>query len=252
MSAFSNLDASERVNALLDYLDDTDASMAALKAYMVAAAQRYRPDGVVLDVGCGVGHDLDRLSRAGIPAVGLDPSARALDRARRLHPVLVQADGARLPFRDHSLGGCRMERVLQHVLDPGAVLDEIIRVVKPNGFLALLDADQTSLRVKTETTVDPGILGQWSLSRQPTVAAEVPSLLRARGCAVDDVVTELSHGFALDRIPFDAEQVLDRAVARGFDPTLAADWLAEQQERTKAGTFEATWTKILVIARTPG
>jgi SAM-dependent methyltransferase len=41
------------------------------------------PGGVVLDVGRGVGHDLELLAGAGLELVGLDPSAAVLTAARR-------------------------------------------------------------------------------------------------------------------------------------------------------------------------
>jgi hypothetical protein len=60
---------SDRSDSLLQYLDP-DTSMAALKAYVAAAARRYVPGGVSLDLGCGVGHDLVRLRAAGLRPMG--------------------------------------------------------------------------------------------------------------------------------------------------------------------------------------
>ena len=243
MSLFSDVDGSGQVDTLLQYLDDTDRFMVAFKSYVVAAAGRYEPGGRVLDLGCGVGHDLVRLRAAGLTAVGLDPSAHALARADG--PV-VRGDGARLPFLEDDFDGCRIERVLQHVQDPGAVLDEVIRVVKPGGFLAVLEPDHTSLRVEC---ADPWVLARSVTARHASIGAELADLLRERGCLIDDLVTETSFGYALDRIPVNAAAALERA---GLSADERTAWLAEQQQRTESGTFAATWTKHLVVARAPG
>lgn len=252
MSQFSDVDNSARPDSLLNYLDDTDVSMAALKAYVATAASRYVPGGVVLDLGCGVGHDLVRLRAAGLRPIGLDPSAHALSRAVGRHPAVVRADGARLPLRTGALDGCRIERVLQHVPYPEAVLDEVIRVVRPGGFIAILEPDHTSLRVDA-TSGDGNLLGRWPSPRHPAIGGEIADLLRGRRCHVDDVVTELSFGYALDRIPVNAEPTLQRAVAAGALSAPARDaWLEEQRERSRCGNFQASWVKVLVIARAPG
>jgi SAM-dependent methyltransferase len=252
VSQFSDVDNSEQPDSLLRYLDDTDASMAALKAYVAAAADRYIPGGSVLDLGCGVGHDLVRLRAAGLRPIGLDPSAHALSRALYLHPDVVRGDGAQLPFGTHVLDGCRIERVLQHVAEPGAVLDEVIRAVRPGGFIAILEPDHTSLRVEA-VSGDGGLLGRWPSPRHPAIGLNIADLLRERGCHVDDIVTELSFGYALDRIPVKADLALQRAVAAGALASKDRDaWLEEQRERSRSGTFQASWVKVLVIARAPG
>jgi SAM-dependent methyltransferase len=246
------VDNSDRPDSLLQYLDDTDTSMAALKAYVAAAARRYVPGGLILDLGCGVGHDLVRLRTAGLRPIGLDPSSHALSRAVALHSGVVRGDGARLPFGTSVLDGCRIERVLQHVADPGAVLDEVVRVVRPGGFIAILEPDHTSLRVEA-ATADANLLGRWPSPRHPAIGVKIEDLLRERGCHVDDVVTELSFGYALDRIPVTADLTLQRAVAAGALATRDRDaWLEEQRERSSNGTFQASWVKVLVVARTPG
>jgi SAM-dependent methyltransferase len=45
------------------------------------------------------------------------------------------ADAHRLPFADQSMDGVWIQAVLEHVLDPGRVVDEIYRVLKPRGLV---------------------------------------------------------------------------------------------------------------------
>ncbi|MBY0380748.1 MAG: methyltransferase domain-containing protein [Xanthobacteraceae bacterium] len=45
------------------------------------------------------------------------------------------ADGHFLPFRDEMFDGVWIQAVLEHVLDPSVVVNEIYRVLKPNGIV---------------------------------------------------------------------------------------------------------------------
>ena len=249
MSDFSAVDASLDPTTLVRYLEATDAGLAAIKGYMSAAAARAVPaGGTVLDLGCGVGFDVARLEAAGLTALGVDPSAVMIDHARaRTASRLAQADGARLPFRTGSLDGCRIERVLQHVDEPAAVVAEVRRVLRPGGFLAVFEPDHTSFRVASDAGDD--FLWKAMRARHKAIGAELPALLEAHGFTIDDVVTESSHGTSFDMLPVHATNVVRRAVIDGrADDATAWSWLAEQRARTVAGTFRATWVKVLVVA----
>lgn len=251
MSAFSNLDASPNAQALLSYLDETDRGLSAMKAYVAATAQRYAAGQRVLDLGCGVGHDLERLGAYGLAPVGVDASETVLARAKATGHPLVRGDATRLPFATAVFAGCRVERLLQHVAHPGAVIDEVLRVVRPGGLVAVFEPDWTTFRVASDLVPDGSLPARLVTVRHPTIGTQVADLLRTRGCAIDDVVSEQSFGYTLDRLPLNAAVVTQRGVDDGvLDPELRADWLAEQQQRSYDGTFTATWTKILTVAYT--
>jgi SAM-dependent methyltransferase len=97
------------------------------------AARRHYACGRLLDVGCGwqphralFGH-VDRY-------VGVD----GLDSG----PVDLYGDGLALPFRDEVFDSVLCNQVLEHVPEPGRLLAEIRRVLRPGGTL-LLTAPQT-------------------------------------------------------------------------------------------------------------
>ncbi len=86
----------------------------------------------VYDVGCGDGHFASRTFERKI-AVGLDPWHGPIHQAgrREAYGGLVEADGARAPFPDHSFASGFSNSVLEHIPHIDAVLAETARVLKP-------------------------------------------------------------------------------------------------------------------------
>src|SRR5947209_4690278 len=144
MSAFSAVDSSPDPARLIAYLGQV--GLTGMRQYMAATHARSERTRLLLDLGCGAGHDLAAFLSSGIAAVGVDPSARMLDAAAgRVGVPLVQANGECLPFGDHLLSGCSMQRVLMHVADPAAVIAEVVRCVEPGGVLTIFEPDWSTL-----------------------------------------------------------------------------------------------------------
>lgn len=88
----------------------------------------------VLDVGCGDGqfasvafdHRLD---------VGIDPWGEPIHEAgsRQVYDLLVQGEGAEMPFPDASFSTVISNSVLEHIPDVDAVVRDIARVIRPGG-----------------------------------------------------------------------------------------------------------------------
>jgi len=102
-----------------------------VRAALQATLDRYPSDGVVLDVGAGVGGNLALLG-GHRSVVGTDVSFSALREARQWGPV-VQADAAALPFRNDAFAATICTEVLEHVDEPAAVIAEIGRVLSDRG-----------------------------------------------------------------------------------------------------------------------
>jgi len=109
-----------------------------------------RPGQRVLDLGCGEGrHAITAWLQAPVRVVGLDPSAADLATAAgRATEFEAPADGDRalgwvrgsgltLPFADATFDCVICAEVLEHIPDYHAVLEEIRRVLKPGGVLAV-------------------------------------------------------------------------------------------------------------------
>ena len=85
-----------------------------------------------LDVGCGEGFTLNKLSenKIGKRLEGIDFQKTAIDLGRKFHPnlVLKQGDIYKLPYEDNSFDLVMATEVLEHLEDPKKALSEIQRV----------------------------------------------------------------------------------------------------------------------------
>lgn len=100
-----------------------------------AIVLRYTPPGVTTcDVGCGSSRILADLPHA----VGVDMRHDKLLFMRRTNRLLVQADGMRLPFPDEAFECVICSEVIEHIPEEnGRLIDELLRVLQPNGILVL-------------------------------------------------------------------------------------------------------------------
>jgi ubiquinone/menaquinone biosynthesis C-methylase UbiE len=123
--------------------------------YLVHMPVAGRDGAVVLDYGCGPGHDLVGFSVFSRPdrLIGVDVSAPSLEQARtrlalhgwqpELH--LLREGEERLPLADASVDYIHSSGVLHHVPDPARVLREFARVLKPGGEARVMVYNYDSL-----------------------------------------------------------------------------------------------------------
>jgi ubiquinone/menaquinone biosynthesis C-methylase UbiE len=98
--------------------------------------------GVLLEVGCGEARLSARLAAAGFTMVCLDSSQAALELARGTYRSRGQswqfgiaADAYHLPYNDNVFDGVLSTGLLEHFQDPIPLIKEMVRVVKPGGFV---------------------------------------------------------------------------------------------------------------------
>jgi SAM-dependent methyltransferase len=217
----------------------------------------------VLDVGCGTGDMLVELvADAGWERiVGVDHNpdllATAAERVggdRRTE--LVRADATRLPYGDGELGAAVVERTLQHVEDPAAVVAEVARVVAPGGTVLLVEPDWWSLGVASgDPAVTKAVLAcVREQIRHPRVGRELRPLLADAG--VTDVVVDAEVHETADLGVARFLALIDDGLAalreRGDLPAAALDhWEAELAADAAAGRFSASLVLFVAAGTTP-
>jgi SAM-dependent methyltransferase len=214
-----------------------------------------RPGHLVLDLGCGPGTDVSRLTRAGATVLGVDNDPAMLAEARRRFAgrpgvSLCRADVHALPLPGAVVDRARVDRVLQHVADPARVLAEARRVLRPGGLFGMAEPDWDTLAVadadeEVSRRFARFVAGQ---VRNPTVGRQSVWLCEQAGLRVESVqavaVTLLDYGLA--------DQILglrvnaERAVRAGdLTESEVRPWL----RRLAGGPFLAGFTLYLTIAR---
>ena len=125
-----------------------------------------RTFGRALTVGCGRGADVTVLKAKMI--VALDLSWVAVRFARDEYPIAsyVQADSTLLPFSSGTFDVVLCSEVIEHVLEPDRLVDELARVLAPNGLLLLSTPNWISLFGLARK------LGEWILRRPITAAGQ--------------------------------------------------------------------------------
>jgi len=168
---------------------DTMCTWPFIRAYKARTVEllRVEPGALLLDVGCGTGHDTRALgATAGCNglAVGVDASAVLLKAAETRGGSFLQADARTLPFPDAKFDGARIDRVLQHVAGPELAVHELVRVTRPGRRVVAIDPDQDTL---VADVADRGLLRKVKDFRRDrnlsngTIGRELPRLFRRAG-----------------------------------------------------------------------
>lgn len=110
----------------------------------------FKPEGLVLDVGCGTGNYTLELARRGAMAVGMDSSfdmalfAKTKAEEQGLKAHFVVGRGEALPFKTSLFDAALSVTTLCFVSNVEKMLDEIKRVVKPCGDVVLGELNKLS------------------------------------------------------------------------------------------------------------
>jgi 2-polyprenyl-3-methyl-5-hydroxy-6-metoxy-1,4-benzoquinol methylase len=108
---------------------------------VLAHLERLAPPGRLLDVGAGPGFLVAAARRRGWQATGLEPNAWAAATAQT-EGLDVRAGGLPAPeLEDGSFDAVTLMDVIEHVPDPGAMLDEARRLTRADGAIAVLTPD---------------------------------------------------------------------------------------------------------------
>jgi SAM-dependent methyltransferase len=253
---FSDVDSADDPGLAVAYLESAATSLAGVKRDLVNRLH-VEPGERVLDVGCGAGHDLALLAAVRAVVFGVDTSARMIQESRRRCPEaeVMVGDGASLPCASGSFDACRIERVLQHVRDPHAVLQEAARVLRRGGRIVVFEPDWGSFAIDSHSAgAQTAITNAVMMGvRHPRVGLQLRRLLVEAGFTVEEVVVDVGRytGIADIRRFVDLNTVCSRAVASGWlEMADVRSWDDEMSVRSRNGTFQGTLNRMIAVART--
>jgi SAM-dependent methyltransferase len=117
------------------HLRDLPYFRAMVRAVESAFFQHYQLTAPTLDLGCGDGHFASLTFKRKIE-VGIDPWSGPIREAqkRNCYCLLVQGDGAKMPFPDGFFASGFSNSVLEHIPHIDAVLAETGRVLSPGAL----------------------------------------------------------------------------------------------------------------------
>jgi ubiquinone/menaquinone biosynthesis C-methylase UbiE len=250
---FQETGESGSTEAVFGWLDGADESplIQQVKRQMLEV-RPIREGDQILDVGCGLGHEVRRLAQLVGPrgrVAGIDANPATITEARRRGaslnlPISFEVgDAHQAGFADGTFDLCRTERVLRYVDRPEAVLAEMARLARPGGSVLAFDfdSDQTvvdapdpALVRRIAEVLDAAVPHPW-IGRQLFRLFQraglrdvrvVPNALCFSGAAGFAVYQRLNRG------------TIDRAVEAGqVDASEAAAWWAALEQAAEAGTF---------------
>jgi SAM-dependent methyltransferase len=175
-------------------LDPTGNSAKDYCLQRVAELARARPDLVVVDLGCGDGRNVEPLLRAhpAIRYLGIDPSVRAIEDARRR---LSSYDAELTSGRAYDVELAHADvvlsfSVLEHVYDREPYIRSIARNLKLDG-VALVNYDAGHFNVGAERWKGPlrhalARLGRDARFQAPVREAELRRLVADAGLRIEE------------------------------------------------------------------
>lgn len=263
MHSFDDIDSGD-VAAILGYLElaarQPDVERIKARSLELLGLQ---PSERVVEVGCGVGHEVRRMGEqvgpAGV-ALGVDRSHAMIQEARRRHGAVpacrfLQGSAPELELPAGGFDAARIERVLHFLPRPRELLAWTAKALRPGGRLVVVEPDWQSLILGG---LEPSLTAALLASIKARLSFEcqgshVPSLLREVGFVEVqvEVVAGCMRGAGLVRGLIGLDTALERALQEGFFDREMAARFGGELEHAGDSVF-AGLTAVLVRARMPG
>jgi len=159
------IDKASEINKAYSQRKSTDASIireSRLRASksQIGLVKRYKNGTYLLDIGCGEGFFLFNASNAGYITKGIELSQDAVEYAKREFGLDVEAKPfEELRFPEGYFDVVTLWQVLEHVPYPLVILEEVHKILKPEGMLVASTPNIEGIPAK--------ILGKrwWSIRR---------------------------------------------------------------------------------------
>ncbi len=131
-----------------DYISHSDARKGAfafiyqqVRKYTLnrkyAMIRSYQPGGKLLDIGCATGQFLNYMSQHGYTTTGIEPDEKTRQKAISDFNLDVFAEAQLNSFDESSFDVITMWHVLEHVSDLSGRMDQLQKLLKPQGVLII-------------------------------------------------------------------------------------------------------------------
>ena len=222
----------------------------------------------VLEVGCGTGvvsRDLAKLVGSGGHVTAVDPTPHFIEVARQLQAEQGSEslsfdveDGRALPYSDASFDLVAAVTVLSHVPERLDVLREMVRVMRPDGTILVVDGEFATNQIEhPDPAMTARVVEAWRVSTVdcPRLLRRIVPLLQSVGLQVErmDGHVHLEAGqvdTATSFIWLWAQFAARQAVAaEAVTDAEAARWLDQLRALNDAGELFGSVTFVSVVAR---
>ncbi len=146
----------------------------------------------IIDIGCGIGGSSRILARDyGFDVLGVTISSEQVRRANELTPKnlsckFIVMDALDLQFEDGSFDGIWSVEAGPHILDKQLYADQMLRVLRPGGVLAVADWNRRDYKKGQLGFIDAlvmkQLLDQWSHPEFSSISGFKNNLLNSKYC----------------------------------------------------------------------
>ena len=199
--------------------------------------ERFGANRDVLEVGCGTGLVLQRLTRFARTACGLDLSPGMLEKARARGLHVVEGSATALPFEAESFDVTCSFKVLAHIPEVALALREMARVTRPGGVVIAEFYNPRSIRGLLKRWGPAGVVAPQTSERDVYVRFDSPAAARRlvpEGCQVVATrgirIVVPSAGFMRGRMLRRFFRAAEYALCDTRLNALAGFWLAAMQK----------------------
>ncbi|MEW6532745.1 MAG: methyltransferase domain-containing protein [Thermodesulfobacteriota bacterium] len=243
-TGFRDVDANSnfgKLEACLRFME----GLPSFKAYKKISIEKLRlkRGDTAVDLGCGLGFDVEKLANVVCPggsSIGIDNSEKLLNAARtafghREGVLFAQGDIHDLDIPANTVDGIRVDRTLQHVQDPQKAISEMVRVLKPGGWLVCAEPDWSTFVIDAgNNEVPDAIVRTWKSScRNPWIGRQLLKRVRAEGLENTwaDGRILLTDGLKAADTVFDIYATAEKVKVKDKEISQVLDtWIKELQE----------------------
>ena len=221
-----------------------------------------------LDLGCGTGFAAREIAKRpdfSGNIVGVDISPALINQASSLveeeglsdRVVFKVGDSRSLEDSDHSFDAVIAHTLISHLPDPQALIDEMIRLVKPGGIVAIFDGDYASLTfgnpdAEKGKAIDELIIG--SIVTQARILRQLPFFLKSSGLQIENVFSYVVADVGKAEFWGSSVESMRKLLptANAMSAEEANSWANDRNKESDDGTFFASCNYYAYVCRKPG